>query len=89
LHEKLHVSFIFQAGGAPTQNILSAAIGSIQDALKHSDWTTRKAASVALAEIALGGASFLGCFRASCVQSLESCRFDKVFLDFVFTFIFL
>ncbi|XP_014509426.1 TORTIFOLIA1-like protein 2 [Vigna radiata var. radiata] len=69
---------LIQAGGAPTQNILSAAIGSIQDALKHSDWTTRKAASVALAEIALGGASFLGCFRASCVQSLESCRFDKV-----------
>ncbi|CAJ1951643.1 unnamed protein product [Sphenostylis stenocarpa] len=69
---------IIQAGGAPTQNILSAAIGSIQDALKQSDWTTRKAASVALAEIALSGASFLGCFRASCVQSLESCRFDKV-----------
>ncbi|RDY06174.1 TORTIFOLIA1-like protein 2, partial [Mucuna pruriens] len=69
---------IIQAGGAPTQNILSAAIASIQDALKQSDWTTRKAASVALTEIALSGASFLGYFRASCVQSLESCRFDKV-----------
>nr|KYP61354.1 Microtubule-associated protein TORTIFOLIA1 [Cajanus cajan] len=69
---------IIQAGGAPTQNILSAAISSIQDALKHSDWTTRKAASVVLAEIALSGASFLPCFRAACVQSLEACRFDKV-----------
>ncbi|TKY44489.1 Microtubule-associated protein TORTIFOLIA1 [Spatholobus suberectus] len=43
---------IIQAGGAQTQNILSAAIATIQDALKHSDWTTRKAASVSLAEIA-------------------------------------
>ncbi|KAL2321408.1 hypothetical protein Fmac_030377 [Flemingia macrophylla] len=69
---------IIQAGGAPTQNILSAAIAGIQDALKHSDWTTRKSASVVLAEIALTGSSFLGCFRAACVQSLEACRFDKV-----------
>ncbi|XP_027359507.1 TORTIFOLIA1-like protein 2 [Abrus precatorius] len=69
---------IVQAGGAPTQNLLSAAIASIQEALKDSDWTTRKAASVALAEFALSGASFLACFRASSIQSLESCRFDKV-----------
>ncbi|KAK7314323.1 hypothetical protein VNO77_32842 [Canavalia gladiata] len=69
---------IIQVGGAPTQNILSAAIGSIQEALKDTDWTTRKAASLALGDIGLSGASFLACFRASCIQSLESCRFDKV-----------
>ncbi|KAG4402939.1 hypothetical protein GLYMA_01G001200v4 [Glycine max] len=69
---------IILAGGAPTHNILSAAISSIQDSLKHSDWSTRKAASLALADIALSAASFLGFFRASCLQSLESCRFDKV-----------
>lgn len=51
---------------------------SIQDALKNSDWATRKAASVALAEIASSGRSFLGSFKASCISSLESCRFDKV-----------
>ncbi|KAJ1442523.1 TOG domain [Sesbania bispinosa] len=69
---------IIQAGGAPTENILSTAIASIQEALKDSDWTTRKAASVALGEIALSGASFLASLRASCIHSLESCRFDKV-----------
>lgn len=69
---------IIQAGGAPTQNVLSAAITSIQEALKNSDWTTRKAASVALGEIVSSGGSFLGSFKASCIRSLESCRFDKV-----------
>ncbi|EOY31702.1 ARM repeat superfamily protein, putative isoform 1 [Theobroma cacao] len=69
---------IIQAGGATTQSLLTAAIASIQEGLKNSDWTTRKAASMALGEIASSGASFLGTFRASCIRSLESCRFDKV-----------
>lgn len=67
-----------QAGGAATKSILSTAIASIQEALKNSDWTTRKAASIALGEIASAGGSFLGTLRASCIRSLESCRFDKV-----------
>ncbi|XWS73367.1 hypothetical protein CRYUN_Cryun02cG0122000 [Craigia yunnanensis] len=69
---------IIQAGGATTQSLLSAAIASIQEALKNSDWTTRKAASMALGAIASSGASSFGSFRASCIHSLESCRFDKV-----------
>ncbi|XP_062115279.1 TORTIFOLIA1-like protein 2 [Humulus lupulus] len=69
---------IILAGGAPTQNILVTAMGSIQESLKSNDWSTRKAASLALAEIASSGASFLGSLKPSCVRSLESCRFDKV-----------
>ncbi|GKV20480.1 hypothetical protein SLEP1_g30603 [Rubroshorea leprosula] len=69
---------IIQAGGATTLGVLAAAIASIQEALKNNDWTTRKAASVALGEIASSGASFLESFKASCIRSLESCRFDKV-----------
>lgn len=69
---------LLQVGGAPTQNILSVAMAGIQEALKNSDWTTRKAASVALGDIAASGGSFLGSFRASSIRSLESCRFDKV-----------
>lgn len=71
-----------QAGGAPTQNTLSAAMSSIQESLKNSDWSTRKAASMALGEIASSGGSLLGSCKASCIRSLESCRFDKV-CDFV------
>ncbi|XP_022926186.1 TORTIFOLIA1-like protein 2 [Cucurbita moschata] len=69
---------IIQAGGASNRNVLSAAMLGIQEALKNSDWTTRKAASVALGDIATSCGSFLGSFKASCTQSLESCRFDKV-----------
>ncbi|XVE78714.1 hypothetical protein DITRI_Ditri14bG0000700 [Diplodiscus trichospermus] len=69
---------IILAGGATTESLLGAAMASIQEALKNSDWTTRKAASIALGEIASSGSSFLGLFRASCIRSLDSCRFDKV-----------
>ena len=70
--------YVLQAGGASNRNVLSAAMLGIQEALKNSDWTTRKAASVALGDIATSCGSFLGSFKASCIRSLESCRFDKV-----------
>ncbi|CAM8887063.1 unnamed protein product [Rhodiola kirilowii] len=69
---------IIKAGGAPSQNLLSAAMHSIQDALKSIDWNTRKAASVALGDIASSDDPLLGFHRASCIHGLESCRFDKV-----------
>ncbi|XP_072962773.1 TORTIFOLIA1-like protein 2 isoform X3 [Typha angustifolia] len=69
---------IVQAGCASTEHALSAALTSILDALKSSDWSTRKAASVALASISLGGGYLLGSFKTSCIRSLERCRFDKV-----------
>ncbi|KAJ4912520.1 ARM repeat superfamily protein [Raphanus sativus] len=69
---------IILAGGATTKSVLLSAMSSFQDALKNKDWTTRKAASVALMEIAATGEKFLGPLKASCISSLESCRFDKV-----------
>ncbi|KAG9449369.1 hypothetical protein H6P81_009334 [Aristolochia fimbriata] len=72
------VRSIIQAGGTSTEHSLVSALTCIQDALKSSDWTTRKAASVALAGIAVNGGPLLGSFRASCIRSLELCRFDKV-----------
>ncbi|GAA0171000.1 hypothetical protein LIER_25141 [Lithospermum erythrorhizon] len=69
---------IIQAGGATTNAVLSSAMSSIQEALKSTDWTTRKAAATALGDIASGGGGYVGPFRSSCTRSLESCRFDKV-----------
>ncbi|KAF7143623.1 hypothetical protein RHSIM_Rhsim05G0215300 [Rhododendron simsii] len=77
-HDQVAHRFRFEAGGAPSQIILSAAMISIQEALKNSDWTTRKAASLSLGEIASSCGSFFSSFKASCIRSLESCRFDKV-----------
>ncbi|KAK9060617.1 hypothetical protein SSX86_021323 [Deinandra increscens subsp. villosa] len=69
---------IIQGGGASTQNMLTAAMASIQEALKNSDWRTRKAASEALAEIASSNGSYSVAVKSSCIRSLEMCRFDKV-----------
>nr|XP_029118639.1 LOW QUALITY PROTEIN: TORTIFOLIA1-like protein 2 [Elaeis guineensis] len=69
---------IVQAGGASTEHALSVTLTSILDALKSSDWGTRKAASVALAGIAVSAGALLGTFKSSCMRSLEGCRFDKV-----------
>ncbi|KAH9602922.1 hypothetical protein KSS87_017161 [Heliosperma pusillum] len=69
---------LIQAGGALSHSALFTAIRSIQDTLKDSDWTSRKAASLVLGEIGSSGGPFLAPFKESCVQALESCRFDKV-----------
>ncbi|KAI7744089.1 hypothetical protein M8C21_029011, partial [Ambrosia artemisiifolia] len=69
---------IIQGGGASTQSMLTAAMTSIQEALKNSDWRTRKAASEALAEIASSNGSYSVAVKSSCIRSLEMCRFDKV-----------
>ncbi|KAL3642847.1 hypothetical protein CASFOL_013662 [Castilleja foliolosa] len=69
---------IILAGGTPTHSSLNAALTSIQESLKNSDWATRKAGCAALGDIASCGAACLASFRASCIRCLESCRFDKV-----------
>ncbi|XP_047952184.1 TORTIFOLIA1-like protein 2 [Salvia hispanica] len=69
---------IILAGGAPSHSSLTAALTSIQELLKNSDWTTRKAACAALGDIASCGAACLSSYRLSCIRSLEACRFDKV-----------
>ena len=78
----IFLSHAHQAGGASTEHALSVALTGILDALKSSDWTTRKAASVALAGIAVSAGALLGSFKSSCLRSLEGCRFDKVGLHF-------
>lgn len=69
---------IVQAEGATTEQALSSALTSIMDSLKSSDWTTRKAASLALSSIAVSSGYLVASFRTSCLRSLERCKFDKV-----------
>ncbi|CAN6205061.1 unnamed protein product [Urochloa humidicola] len=69
---------IVQAEGASTEQALSSALTSIMDALKSSDWNTRKAASLALSSIAVSSGYLVASFRTSCLRSLEHSKFDKV-----------
>jgi hypothetical protein len=54
---------IFQAEGASTEQALSSALTSIMDALKSTDWNTRKAASLALSSIAVSSGYLVTYFR--------------------------
>ncbi|KAL6655039.1 hypothetical protein ACP70R_005865 [Stipagrostis hirtigluma subsp. patula] len=69
---------IVQAEGASTEQALSTALTSTMDVLKSSDWTTRKAAALALSSIAVNSGYLVASFRTSCLRSLERCKFDKV-----------
>lgn len=69
---------IIQAEGASTEQALSSALTSIMDALKSTDWNTRKAASLALSSIAVSSGYLVTSFRTSCLRSLERSKFDKV-----------
>ncbi|XP_039792467.1 TORTIFOLIA1-like protein 2 isoform X2 [Panicum virgatum] len=69
---------IIQAEGASTEQALSSALTSIMDALKSSDWNTRKAASLALSSIAVSSGYLVASFRTFCLRSLERSKFDKV-----------
>ncbi|CAH8376553.1 unnamed protein product [Eruca vesicaria subsp. sativa] len=67
---------IILAGGATTKSVLISAMSSFQDALKNKDWTTRKAAYVALMEIAATGETGEGlnspCLTISLVLIVKS-----------------
>ncbi|CAN4110050.1 unnamed protein product [Withania somnifera] len=69
---------IIQSGGASSHSALSTAMTSIQEALRNSDWATRKAACAALGDIASVGGAFFSAFKSSSIRTLEACRFDKV-----------
>ncbi|KAI3710205.1 hypothetical protein L2E82_39979 [Cichorium intybus] len=62
---------IIHAGGASTQSTLNAAMSSIQEGLKNSDWRTRKAACEALAEIASNNGSYSSSIKSYCIRALE------------------
>ena len=73
------INLSIQAGGASQS--LSLAVNSIQEALKCSEWTTRKAAAVALLDLAENAELLSGALcplKTSCINSLDCCRFDKV-----------
>ena len=70
---------MFQAGGAASYQSLAMVMACVQECLKSSDWATRKSASETLASIASAtNCPSLSSFKPSVIESLESCRFDKV-----------
>eukprot|EP00249_Psilotum_nudum_P010807 c22779_g2_i1 orf=339-3224(-) len=72
------IASIAQAGGAASHQCLATLVLCVQEALKSTDWATRKAASETFASMASSIGSSLSSFKDSALDALESCRFDKV-----------
>ncbi|KAI5079644.1 hypothetical protein GOP47_0005710 [Adiantum capillus-veneris] len=64
--------------GALEQGQLKMVMPCIHEALKSSDWATRKAAAEALGRISINSWNMLVSFRQLTLDNLESIRFDKV-----------
>nr|CAD1826590.1 unnamed protein product [Ananas comosus var. bracteatus] len=66
------------AGGAAAPALVGLLVPCLADSLAADDWAARKAAAEALAALAVAEKDLLLGFKASCLSSFESRRFDKV-----------
>lgn len=72
------VASIVQAGGATSHQCLASLVTCVVECLRSNDWAARKAASETLEYMASSVGPSLGTFKLSVLETLESCRFDKV-----------
>lgn len=66
------------AGGASSRGVLDWLVPCVVEFLSSEDWAVRKAAAEALGKVAVAESDLAADFKASCLSSLESRRFDKV-----------
>ncbi|KAM1741475.1 hypothetical protein ACFX13_011688 [Malus domestica] len=72
------VGSIVGAGGASSQGALDWLVPCGLEFLSSEDWTVRKAAAEALGKVATVETDLAPLYKASCLNALESRRFDKV-----------
>ncbi|XP_031480528.1 TORTIFOLIA1-like protein 4 [Nymphaea colorata] len=72
------VSAIIGSGAAESRAVLALLVPAVTECMKSNDWATRKAAAEAIWRLAIVDSEAASWFRSRCVDSLESCRFDKV-----------
>ncbi|CAN6448511.1 unnamed protein product [Victoria cruziana] len=72
------VSAIIGCGAAESRAMLALLVPAVTECMKSNDWATRKAAAEAIWRLAIIDREGASWFRSRCVDSLESCRFDKV-----------
>ncbi|KAL2547336.1 ARM repeat superfamily protein [Forsythia ovata] len=72
------IGSIVSVGAAKTKNLLNCLISTTVEFLSSEDWATRKAAAEVLERLVTAEGDMLPEFKASCVATLDSRRFDKV-----------
>jgi HEAT repeat protein len=68
------------ASGASSRGVLDWLVPCVVEFLISEDWTVRKAAAEALGKVAVTERSLAAEYKLSCLNSLESRRFDKVYI---------
>lgn len=73
------VGSIVGAGGASNRGVLDWLVPCVVEFLSSEDWAVRKAAAEALGKVASVERDLTAMYKASCLNVLESRRFDKVY----------
>lgn len=72
------IGSVVGAGGASSRGVLDWLVPSVVEFLTCDDWAVRKAAAEALARVATAERDLAAQYKDSCLNALESRRFDKV-----------
>ncbi|CAI9785194.1 unnamed protein product [Fraxinus pennsylvanica] len=72
------IGSIVSVGAAKSRNLLKCLVSTAVEFLSSEDWATRKAAAEVLERLVTAERDLLPEFKASCVFTLNSKRFDKV-----------
>ena len=75
------VEGVLRGGG---RNVVRNSLNLLVDFLSSDDWAARKAAAEALVKIAAVEKESLSEYKASCLQTFEAKRFDKVCFFMIF-----
>ncbi|KAG6585810.1 TORTIFOLIA1-like protein 4, partial [Cucurbita argyrosperma subsp. sororia] len=72
------IGSIIAVGGATSRSVLDWLVPCIVEFLSNDDWAVRKAAAETLARVAVAERDLAVDYRSSCINSLDSRRFDKI-----------
>jgi hypothetical protein len=72
------IGSIIGAGGALSWGVLDWLVPCVVEFLTSEDWAVRKAAVEGLGKMVVAERNLVAEYKVSCLNSLESWRFDKV-----------
>lgn len=72
------IGSVVGVGGASSQAVLNWLVPCLVQFLSNEDWMVRKAAAEALAKVAVVERDLASPYQATCLNSLQNRRFDKI-----------
>ncbi|XP_038886613.1 TORTIFOLIA1-like protein 4 [Benincasa hispida] len=72
------IGSIIAVGGATSRSVMDWLVPCIVEFLSNDDWAVRKAAAETLGRVAVVERDLTADYKASCISTLDSRRFDKI-----------